>query len=133
MHLRLDLEEYFKYHPPTTPERIALHSKVNEITLECCKELFAAIDYEDKNLDLELESMNRRCLSQEAITKVLSEIDSIVQDQTCATWAKNALHSADVYACGQYKEGVLMAIQQCTMFLNKGVTLDSLANAKLNT
>ena len=54
MHLRLDLEEYFKYHLPNTPERIALHS-------------------------------------------------------------------ADVYAC-----------EQCTMFLNKGVTLDSLANAKLN-
>ena len=126
MNLKFELEEYFKYHPPTTSDRIALHSRINKMALECCKELFEAIDGKEEYPDFKVAEMNRRCQSQDAITKVLAEIDSIVQDQTCATWAKNALHSAEVYACGRYKEGVLMAVQQCRMFLNQGVTMDSL-------
>lgn len=126
MNLKFELEDYFKYHPPATPERVAQHSRVNKMTLECCKKLFLAIDYSDDSLDSSLVAMNRRCLSQEAITEVLAVIDTIVRDSTCSTWAKNALYSADLYTCGQYKEGVLMAMQQCRMFLNQGVTMDSL-------
>ena len=126
MNLKFELEDYFKYHPPVTPERVEQHSRVNKMTLECCQKLFSAIDYSDDSLDSRLVAMNRRCLSQEAITEILAVIDTIVRDSTCSTWAKNALYSADLYTCGQYKEGVLMAIQQCRMFLNQGVTMDSL-------
>lgn len=117
MKLKFELQEYFKYHPPVTEERVVLHSKVNKMTLECCEELFLAIDY---------KAASRQALAQGAVAKALSEIDAIVQDPTCAAWARNALHSAEVYACGCYKEGVLMAVQQCRMFLNQGVTMDSL-------
>lgn len=132
MNLRFPLEEYFRYHPPTTPERVALHARVNTMALECCKELFEAIDYNGEPSDLDpkrVEShrkVRRIGLAVSAVTKALIEIEEITQDQTCITWARNALHSAEVYACGQYKEGVLMAVQQCRMFLNQGVTMDSL-------
>ena len=126
MQLRFPLEEYFRYHPPTTPERVALHSKVNEMALECCNELFKAIDYEDESLDTGLIEMNRIHLASSAVTKLLIEMDALAQDRVCVTWARNALNSAEIYACGQYKEGVLMAIQQCRMFLNQGVAMDSL-------
>lgn len=129
MKLKFDLEEYFKYHPPTTPERVALHSKVNEMALECCEELFKAIDYEDESLDAGLLEMNRIQMTSSAVAKLLIEMDALAQDRVCATWARNALHSAEVYACGQYKEGVLMAIQQCRNILNQGVTMDSLEQA----
>lgn len=35
MQLKFELEEYFKYHPPTTTERVSAHLKVNEMALEC--------------------------------------------------------------------------------------------------
>ena len=129
MKLKFDLEEYFKYHPPATPERVALHSRTNEMALECCKELFLAIDYEDESLDAGLLEMNRIQMTSSAVAKLLIEMDALAQDRVCVTWARHALHSAEVYACGQYKEGVLMAIQQCRMFLNQGITMDSLEPA----
>ena len=35
--MSLPIEEYFKYHPPTTPERIAAHNAVNEAALTFAK------------------------------------------------------------------------------------------------
>lgn len=35
--MKLPIEEYFKYHPPTTTERVAAHNAVNEAALAFAK------------------------------------------------------------------------------------------------
>ena len=45
--MSLPIEEYFKYHPPTTPERIAAHNAVNEAALTFAKTVEENVEDED--------------------------------------------------------------------------------------
>lgn len=44
---QIPIEEYFKYHPPTTEERKAKHNKVNEGALSFAKIIDAMVSDED--------------------------------------------------------------------------------------
>ncbi len=45
--MNLPIEEYFKYHPPTTEERKAAHNIVNNTALEFAKVIDATVLDED--------------------------------------------------------------------------------------
>jgi hypothetical protein len=119
MTLELPIEEYFKYHPPTTPERIALHDRVNRESLEICKAFI-----ESKN-DIEW-------LAIRGAAMLLA--DEVCHDKTCNDWAKSAIEEASKIAASYLNkdikaEAILMHIQQFRIFLNQGIVVDEL---KLN-
>ena len=45
--MSLPIEDYFKYHPPTTPERIAAHNTVNEAALTFAKTVEENVEDDD--------------------------------------------------------------------------------------
>ncbi len=112
MTLELPIEEYFKYHPPTTPKRIALHERVNRESLEICKALIE-----------EEQHCTWLCFRDAAI---LLAID-VCHDETCLTWAKSAIErTIGAYSISNIdtrSTAILMNIQQFRMFLNQGITV----------
>ncbi len=123
MMLELPIEEYFRYHPPTTPERMALHDRVNRDSLEICKAFEAA-----KN---EAEVL---AIRDAAI--LLAE--EVCLDKTCLDWATDAIVDA---ACSAFADSncrenrstsILMHVQQFRMFLNQGITIDELKRQDLS-
>jgi hypothetical protein len=120
MTLQLPIEEYFKYHPPTTPERIALHERVNQKSLEICKMFIAA-----KNIT--------EILATRDAAKLLAE--DVCGDLACLDWARDTIDDAaksasvslDPIDWQEHREiSILMHVQQFRMFLNQGITIDSL-------
>lgn len=124
MTLELPIEEYFKYHPPTTPERIALHDRVNRESLEICKALINAdAIFSDKEVD-------RIC---DRAIKLASET---CWDEECVTWAIKSIDKARQVAIiippEETREAdILMHVQQFRMFLNQGITVDELRQQQL--
>jgi hypothetical protein len=120
MTLQLPIDEYFKYHPPTTPERIALHDRVNRESLEICKSFIDSQDF------------NHWLAFRDAAILLAQDV---CQDKTCHAWAKSAI----VKALGTYSianidarsTAILMYIQQFRMFLNQGITVDELKRQQL--
>ena len=119
MTLELPIEEYFRYHPPTTPERIALHERVNRESLEICNALISAdAIFSNKEID-------RIC--DQAI-KLASET---CWDDECVTWAVKSIDKAREVAIicppEETREAdILMPVQQFRMFLNQGIRVDEL-------
>ncbi len=116
--MQLPLEEYFKYHPPTTPERIALHERVNRDSLEICRAFIAATN-----------TVEILAIRDAAILLA----DEVCHDGTCLDWAKEAIQTAVRCASidpigrqGHRTTSILMHVQQFRMFLNQGVTVDEL-------
>lgn len=114
--MQLPIEEYFRYHPPTTPERIALHDRVNRETLEICKAFI-----ESKN---DVEVLGIRDAAMLLANKVCL-------DKTCNDWAEGAIEKASKIAASYLNkdiktEAILMHVQQFRMFLNQGITVDQL-------
>jgi hypothetical protein len=120
MTLELPIEEYFRYHPPTTPERIALHERVNRESLEICKAF------------IELKNYNEWLAIRDAA--ILLAID-VCCDETCLAWAKSAIDSVTgVYSMANTEArstAILMNIQQFRMFLNQGITVHELKRQQL--
>lgn len=122
--MQLPIEEYFKYHPPTTPERIALHDRVNRESLEICKDLIA------------LDPI--RCGSDD-ILKIKDRADKLIVeicvDSSCNNWAFDAIAQAQQAAILATRVGrsttILMHVQQFRMFLNQGITVDELKRKQL--
>jgi hypothetical protein len=111
MQLKHPLEHYFKYHPATTPERIDLHRRANALAFEAC-----SIMINDSNAS-EVDF---------AVRTVLDTIPKLTIDVPCRTWANCAVRDAGKQALVDNHEAVLMHMQQCRMFLNQGITMDSL-------
>ncbi len=119
--MQLSIEEYFKYHPPTTPERIALHDRVNRDTLEICKAFIAS-----KN---DVEALAIR-------DAAILLADEVCLDLSCNDWAKGSIKEALKIAASYLNkdvkaEAILMHVQQFRMFLNQGITVDELKRQKL--
>ena len=110
--LQLPIEEYFRYHPPETEERKAKHDRVNEICLKVARKL------------------TQPSLSNEEIAEgvdMLQVLTQIVSNAICIKWAASSIVRAQEFAVLGEEENVVMAIQQCKMSLNQGITLDELA------
>ncbi|WP_310410554.1 hypothetical protein [Chamaesiphon sp. OTE_8_metabat_110] len=115
MALELPIEEYFKYHPPTTPERIALHDRANLESLTICKSFVESQDY------------NEWLVFRDAAILLAQDV---CQDKTCLDWAKSAVVKAlsaySIANTDSRSTAILMHIQQFRMFLNQGITVDEL-------
>lgn len=74
--MNLPIEEYFRYHPPTTAERRRKHDRINSLALEFAK----AIDVEVKDEDCKKMAMfalqQCRMFCNQAIT-----VDELVLQQ----------------------------------------------------
>lgn len=109
----IPLEEYFRYHPPTTEERKAKHNEVNDTCLEVAKALTQPfLSYAEIHAGI----------------GKLKALAQIVKDETCLKWANWSIQSvwAVVKDGDGDTEGVVMHIQQVRMFLNQGITIDEL-------
>ncbi len=129
--MQLPIEEYFKYHPPTTPERIALHDRlggalrvrVNQESLEICQSLIQ-IDPSDSD--------RIQAIHEQAIKL----IEAVCQDDLAAEWATISLCDAKRTASQSRipisfrEESILMCIQQFRMFLNQGITVDEVRKVR---
>lgn len=118
--MQLPIEEYFKYHPPTTPERIALHDRVNKESLEICKAFIESNDYDE-------------WLAFRDAAILLAE--AVCCDEICLGWAKAAITNC-VLKCWdlaiEYQStSILMYIQQFRMFLNQGIVVSELQRLKI--
>jgi hypothetical protein len=109
--LQLPIEEYFRYHPPTTPERQQKHALVNDASLQYCQAL--------------LEWPHGENLIA-SITTIQDAAKSVCTDETCLRWAMSAIDRAWRSSGEGDDVGVLMHVQQARMFLNQGVTIDEL-------
>jgi len=119
--LRLPIQEYFKYHPPTTEERKRLHNSANELTLKLCLDLDrvygdAANGYEPIPRN-ELDEMS---------DQLTLSFTGLTSDQDCLNWAS---HSLDTMFISLNSQGfgsteILMYCEQIRMFLNQGITID---------
>lgn len=114
--MQLPIEEYFRYHPPTTPERIALHDRVNKEMLKLCHALICCTP-----------------MDKEQIAKLYQQADQfsakVCKDATCLKWARNGLQYLSIAALtdsNDRDEAILMRVQQIRMFLNQGITVDEL-------
>lgn len=109
----IPLEEYFRYHPPTTEERKAKHNEVNDICLKVARKL------------------TQPFLSHKEIADgvdMLQALTQLVSDAVCLKWATNSIEWVQRFAALGEEESVVMSIQQCRMFLNQGITIDELRN-----
>lgn len=118
MKLQLPIEEYFKYHPPTTPERIALHERVNQESLTICQGFISS------------ENAVEIFANRDAAILL---IENVCCDRICADWAKkaieNAARAASIDPTNRNEDrstSILMHVQQFRMFLNQGITVDEL-------
>jgi hypothetical protein len=124
--LKHNLEDYFKYHPPTTEERRVAHNQVNASALRLCTMLWILVEEMPKDADHELTVQ----YLQNSVSVLNNEVETIVStfsDETAKKWAKHAatiLRRDGIEAMD--KESILMGVQQIRMFANQGVTMDSL-------
>ncbi len=110
--LQLPIEEYFRYHPPTTEERKAKHDRVNAFSLEMAIALTApGVQLEDLSVWIE---------------KARDFLTEICEDFTCRKWARHATDAIYGASLKDDYESVMMFTQQYRMFLNQGVTIDDL-------
>jgi hypothetical protein len=113
--LELPIEEYFKYHPPTTTIRIALHDRVNRESLEIYKALKTSEHYS-----------HWLCIRDAAMLLAAD----VCHDETCLSWAKSTIDRLmDAYFIANTDSrsiAILMNIQQFRMFLNQRIVVDEL-------
>jgi hypothetical protein len=114
--LQLPIEEYFRYHPPTTGDRILKHEWINTGSFEIAKRL--------------LDLVSGDILITEDLRERINELMDLVCDKTFFNWASRAFDEAIEYAENGSTEGVLMSVQQAWMFLNQGIVVDELVLAK---
>lgn len=113
----IELEEYFRHHPPQTEERRLKHDRVNAAMLEYCQSLLEWRDGATPRSDLEWYR-----------SKVAYDIKDICQDGVCLGWAEDAMSKAYHACIAKQTEAVLMHVQQARMFLNQGIMIDELRN-----
>ena len=114
------IEEYFRYHPPLTPERVAKHDAVNQKTLEVCKDLILS--------------------SSKSLQEIFNDLESLIEDScsdpVCKSWAHQQLQPFETLMHNTYSQAdpmaVIMHCQQIRMFLNQGITIDEMKVKKLN-
>ncbi len=108
MNNNLPVEEYFKYHPPITSERIAKHNAVNDAALELAKAL------------------------ELARTAYLEFRKAVAINTTDTQWKQHAIAAmfpiSELIESGEY----LFIIQQARMFANQGITVDELIAKSAN-
>lgn len=109
----IPLEEYFRYHPPTTEERKAKHNQVNDTCLKVARDLTQPF---------------LSCAEVGVGMDKLIALTQLIKDETCLKWVNWSIQSvwAVVKDGGGDTEGVVMHIQQVRMFLNQGITIDEL-------
>jgi hypothetical protein len=109
----IPIEEYFRYHPPTTEERKAKHNEVNDICLKVARDLTQPF---------------LSCAEVGAGMDKLIALTQLIKDETCLKWANWSIDSLWVVVKnrGGDTESVIMRIQQVRMFLNQGITIDEL-------
>lgn len=117
LNLKQSLEEYFEYHPPIKPERIALHNGVNKESLEIFK-LFLAANVSDFQTIADIYDQGYLLLEQ------------VCKESTCYRWVLNSLLNCK-NSCVEHierEENLFMYIQQYRMFLNQAITIQELDN-----
>lgn len=100
--MTIPIEEYFRYHPPTTEERKAKHEAINASALELAKALEKAAE--------------RYLAYQQAVLHTVKDAEcfqsSILALETLEGLLKNRTY--------------IRYIQQSRMFANQGITVDEL-------
>jgi hypothetical protein len=120
MQLKHPIEEYFKYHPVTTPERKAKHDMANNESLGICNTLWCAIDSFAPG-DAYTQVVRK------AIERFQRAIAITFTDPMCQKWLIKSLDGLMIGAMNRDKEAVLQSAQQARMFANQGITLDSIS------
>lgn len=110
-HLDIPVEEYFKYHPPKTEERIRKHSIANELML---------------NAFLKLSEPLTEIEAGEFYISLTDTIFNLVSDINCLAWCVDSIENAFAFVDRYDMTSTLMYIQQARMFLNQGITIDEL-------
>jgi hypothetical protein len=123
MNLKFPLEEYFKYHPPSTVKRVTLHDRVNNESLQLFKDFTEQCEpINEAKPFVEIEETYDRGM------KMLNEICT---EPTCYRWAQKCLIEAKQAALSNFgfqQEHLFMNMQQFRMFLNQAVTIQELEN-----
>lgn len=76
----LPIEEYFRYHPPTTEERKAAHEAVNKAALEFAKVVDVLVEDEDCKKMAMFAVQQARMLSNQGVT-----VDELRKNQSIPT------------------------------------------------
>jgi hypothetical protein len=121
--LSLPIEKYFRYHPPNTPERKALHDRVNQESLELAKALIE-ISGQAAQSDKPTKWQDYESAWDEQTTKARALALAVCKDSTCRAWANTAIEMITEYS--NDPQGIMMCVQQMRMFLNQGITIDEL-------
>lgn len=64
----IPIEEYFRYHPPVTQERIAKHETINQISLEFAKVVNSLVADEKCRMFAEFAIQQARMFANQGVT-----------------------------------------------------------------
>lgn len=132
MTLQLPIEEYFRYHPPTTPERIALHERVNRESLEIYQTI---LGFNRKCNSGDFKAIEEKC--KRLIIDCLGDGNSPFKNGAKIALQELKEASTDGYGQSDWlepdriDEDILTFILQFQMFLNQGITVDELKRQQL--
>ena len=140
MGIKVSIEDYFKYHPPTTEIRKKAHEKINAGALSLAKTLIETCikidDLKFSDLTQKLEKHSLLLFGEKALIDYMLTIKDLVKDETCLSYCFKAgeqLKHAINYAYADEDNlktrvtETLMTIQQIRMFGNQGVTIDDIS------
>ena len=120
----ISLEEYFKYHPPTTEERKQKHDIINNASLQFAKDpglysWFVGVIrenvHDEQTQRMAIASANLALLLIEHDEESVAPIEEVIQ-----SWWQSI---SDI----PKQELFLYLVQQSRMFANQGITLDDLS------
>lgn len=114
--LPVPLEEYFRYHPPTSEERIAKHDAVNQVALSFAKAVLNPAGFSESDAEENAEYWLGRCV--DTAKKVCS--NGWLQEEAITQFA----YALDAAQDSAEPMSMLCQIQNARMYLNQAITID---------
>jgi len=119
----LSLEEYFKYHPPTTEERKQKHNAVNNAALQFAKDPTSYTRFTDIIVENVQDEKTKQMAIASASLAVLfvnhdNESEVPIEELIQVWWLSvRSIPKQELF---------LFLVQQARMFSNQGITVDDL-------
>jgi hypothetical protein len=118
MNDRLSIEEYFKYHPPLTEKRKAIHNSINESALEFAKRATYAEDFEDV--------LRANVIDPSTLQMAIASLKIADRLRDGGSFESAILQLPFLLKGVSREELFLFFVQQARMFANQGATIDEL-------